>query len=209
MQKTTRLLIATRNQHKLREIREILDLPGVELLSMEDAGDDLPEVVEDGDTFEANAIKKAVVLAQASGLLTLADDSGLEADALGGAPGVYSARFAGEPCNDQENNHKLLKDLAGVKNRQARYRCVIALAMPDGCTATVDGRCEGRIVEAACGEGGFGYDPLFIPEGYTQTFGELSSDIKHRISHRGAALRAAVIAWRRKDGSFCLSPANG
>ena len=197
-----RLLVATRNPKKLREIQEILGASGMTLLSVADVAGDLPEVVEDGDTFEANAIKKAVTLARASGLLTLADDSGLEVDALGGAPGVYSARYAGEPSCDTANNRKLLGALEGASDRRARFRCVIALAVPDGRAATVDGRCEGRIADAPRGEGGFGYDPLFIPDGHARTFAELGSDVKHRISHRGAALRAAVKAWRQPDGAF-------
>jgi len=191
---TTRLLVATRNTKKLAEIREILTVPGLELLDPDTVGD-LPEVEEDGDTFEANAIKKAVTLARASGMLTLADDSGLEVDALGGAPGVYSARYAGEPSDDAANNGKLLAALQGVTNRCARFRCVIALATPDGTCSTVDGRCEGHIAEVPKGLGGFGYDPLFVPDGFTQSFGELDSVAKHRISHRGAALRAAREAW--------------
>lgn len=185
-----KLLIATRNPKKLIEIREILSIPGLEICSAEAVGN-LPEVEEDGATFEANAIKKAVTLARASGMLTLADDSGLEVDALNGEPGVYSARYAGEPSNDAANNAKLLHALAGVANRRARFRCVIALATPDGTCQTADGRCEGWIADAPRGQGGFGYDPLFIPDGYMQSFGELGSEIKHRISHRGAALQAA------------------
>lgn len=191
---TRQILVATRNPKKLAEIREILSAPGLELLDPEAVGD-LPEVEEDGDTFEANAIKKAVTLARASGMLTLADDSGLEVDALGGEPGVYSARYAGEPSDDAANNAKLLAALQGVTNRRGRFRCVIALATPDGECATVDGRCEGHIADAPQGQGGFGYDPLFIPDGFSQSFGELAAAIKHRISHRGAALRAAREAW--------------
>jgi len=191
---TRRILVATRNRGKLAEIREILSAPGLELLAPEAVGD-LPEVEEDGDTFEANAIKKAVTLARASGMLTLADDSGLEVDALGGEPGVYSARYAGEPSNDAANNAKLLEALRGQPDRRARFRCVIALATPDGACSTVDGRCEGGIADAPQGRGGFGYDPLFVPDGFTQSFGELESAVKHRISHRGAALRVARAAW--------------
>ena len=188
------LLVATRNRHKLVEIRAILSAPGLELLDPESVGN-LPEVEEDGDTFEANAIKKAVTLARASGMLTLADDSGLEVDALGGDPGVYSARYAGEPSDDAANNAKLLDALRGQPDRRARFRCAIALATPDGECSTVDGRCEGHITEAPQGQGGFGYDPLFVPDGFAQSFGELGADVKHRISHRGAALRAAREAW--------------
>jgi len=189
-----KLLIATRNRKKMAEIAEILSAPGLELLDPEAVGN-LPEVEEDGDTFEANAIKKAVTLARASGMLTLADDSGLEVDALGGAPGVYSARYAGEPSNDAANNAKLLAALEHVDDRSARFRCVIALATPDGQSKTVDGRCEGHMARDAQGSNGFGYDPLFIPDGFVQHFAELDSEVKHRISHRGAALRAARAAW--------------
>ncbi len=188
------LLIATRNAHKLEEIRAILELPGIEVVGV-DAFDDLPEVEEDRDTFEGNATKKAVELAAASGIMTLADDSGLEVDALDGAPGVYSARYAGEPSNDKANNDKLLAALDGVTARTARFRCAIALATPEGISETVDGRCEGRIGFAPKGDQGFGYDPLFIPDGHDQTFGQLDSDVKHSISHRGAALAAAKTAW--------------
>jgi len=189
-----KLLIATRNAGKLREIRAILDLPGVEIVGADEVPG-LPDVVEDRDTFEGNATKKAVELAAASGLLTLADDSGLEVDALGGEPGVYSARYAGEPSNDAANNSKLLAALDGVAHRTARFRCAIALATPDTKSATVDGRCEGRIGLEPRGDGGFGYDPLFIPDGHDQSFGELDPDVKHSISHRGAALAAAKAAW--------------
>jgi len=188
------ILVATRNSNKLVEIRALLASPRLEFLDPEAVGN-LPEVEEDGDTFEANAVKKAVTLARISGMLTLADDSGLEVDALGGEPGVYSARYAGDPCDDAANNAKLLAALQGESNRRGRFRCAIALATPDGASKTVDGCCEGHITEAPQGTGGFGYDPLFIPDGYTQSFGELNAAVKHRISHRGAALRAAREVW--------------
>ncbi len=188
------LLIATRNAHKLVEIRAILELPGIVIVGA-DAFANLPDVVEDRDTFDGNATKKAVELAAASGLLTLADDSGLEVDALDGAPGVYSARYAGEPSDDTANNCKLLAALDRVTDRTARFRCAMALATPDGRSQTVDGRCEGRIGFEPRGCEGFGYDPLFIPNGYDESFGELAADVKHSISHRGAALAAAKAAW--------------
>jgi XTP/dITP diphosphohydrolase len=189
-----KLVIATRNKHKLEEIRAIFSVPGLEIVSALDYPD-VPDVVEDGATFEANAIKKAVTLAKATGLWALADDSGLEVDALGGAPGVHSARYAGEPASYPANNRKLLKNLEGAKDRRARFRCVIALAGPDGRVRTVDGRCEGTIGFEERGQRGFGYDPLFIPDGHTQTFAELESDAKHAISHRGRALRKAQEEW--------------
>ncbi len=199
---TQQWLVATRNAGKLAEIRSIFKYPGIALLGVADVGDALPEVEEDGDTFEANAITKALTLALVSGLTTLADDSGLEVDALGGEPGVYSARYAGEPCDDEANNRKLLMRLKGVENRRARFRCVIALATPDGRVTTACGACEGGIAVAARGAGGFGYDPLFIPDGRSHTFAELGEAVKHRLSHRGTALRAAASAWRHPDGSL-------
>lgn len=188
------LLIATRNAHKLSEIRQILQLPDSDIVGV-DTLPDLPDVEEDRDTFEGNAAKKALTLATASGMMTLADDSGLEVDALDGAPGVYSARYAGEPSNDAANNRKLLDALADATERTARFRCAIALATPEGQWDTVDGRCEGMIGFELRGDCGFGYDPLFIPDGYAQSFGELDATIKHRISHRGAALASALAAW--------------
>lgn len=198
------LLVATRNAHKVDEIRAILSPVGMNLLSVDDVDTNLPDVEEDGDTFAANAIKKAVTLAAASGWMALADDSGLEVKALDNAPGVYSARYAGLPCDDEANNAKLLEAMRGQTYREARFCCVIALATPEGDVATVEGSCEGRLAESPRGSAGFGYDPLFIPNGYHQTFGELDASVKHRLSHRGAALRAAVRAWRQPDGS--LSP---
>lgn len=190
-----RLLIATRNAHKLAEIRTILDLPDVEIVGADEIAG-LPEVEEDAETFEGNALKKARTLRDASGLWTLADDSGLEVDALNGAPGVYSARYAGEPTDSAANNRKLLAALAGRTDRTARFRCVIALAAPDGREWTVDGRCEGRIALAPSGAEGFGYDPLFVPEGHTISFAEMSSAEKNAISHRGRALAKAAAEWR-------------
>jgi XTP/dITP diphosphohydrolase len=189
-----RLLIATRNRHKLREIAEILRVPGLETVGL-DAFPQLPEVVEDGATFQANAVKKATMLAVAARMWALADDSGLEIEALGGAPGVFSARYAGEPVDYAANNRKVLKELEHAARRRARFRCVIALADPAGQARTVEGRCEGTIAFAARGANGFGYDPIFIPDGCAQTFAEMDAGLKHRLSHRGAAVRAAAEAW--------------
>lgn len=189
-----KLLLATRNPDKLREIKALFDLPHLVLLSALDFPD-IPDVVEDGATLEANAEKKAVTLAQATGYWSLADDTGLEVHALDGAPGVYSARYAGENVDYAANNRKLLADLDGVPDRAARFRCVIALAEPAGRTHYVEGVCRGRIVEATRGDCGFGYDPLFMPEGYERTFAELSPEEKNRISHRGRALAEARRAW--------------
>ena len=185
-----KLLIATSNSHKVREISAILDWPSVTLVARSDFPN-VPEVIEDGATFEANALKKAVVLARATGLWALADDSGLVVDALGGEPGVLSARYAGEPADYEANNRKLLRELGGCVNRAARFRCVIALSSPAEKTWTAEGTCEGTIAEAPWGKAGFGYDPLFIPEGYSVTYAEMAPELKNRISHRAAALQAA------------------
>jgi XTP/dITP diphosphohydrolase len=190
-----RLLIATRNRHKLDEIRAILSLPGLVLVGADDVPG-LPDVEEDAPTFEGNALKKARTLQRASGMWTLADDSGLEVSALGGAPGVYSARYAGPAASYPANNAKLLAELDGVADRHAQFRCVLALCAPDAREWTVEGRCRGRIIHADRGTNGFGYDPLFVPDGFAQTFAELPAEVKNRISHRAQALAAAVVAWR-------------
>jgi XTP/dITP diphosphohydrolase len=189
-----KLVIATRNAHKLEEIHSILDFQGLEVMSAFDFPE-IPDVEEDGDTLEANAIKKAVEVAKATGCWTLADDSGLEVDALGGAPGVYSARFAGEPCSYEANNEKLLAELADKEDRSARFRTVIALSDPGGSAQIVSGECPGVIIGELRGTHGFGYDPLFIPDGFSETYAELDSSAKNRISHRANALRKAHSEW--------------
>ncbi|MCL1888585.1 MAG: RdgB/HAM1 family non-canonical purine NTP pyrophosphatase [Kiritimatiellaeota bacterium] len=186
-----KLLLASRNRHKLAEFRAILG-PGV--LSTDDIPG-LPEIEETAETFEGNAILKARGLALASGLWTLADDSGLEVDFLDGAPGVRSARYAGENATDADNLQKLLDAMRGVKNRSARFRCALALSSPDGQTRTVSGACEGRLAETPRGANGFGYDPLFIPDGHTSTFAELPAETKNALSHRARAIHAAKKAW--------------
>ena len=189
---TQNLLIATRNNKKKKELQSILSTWDVKLLTLDDF-EGMPEIEEDGTTFVENAIKKARIIAQLSNCITLADDSGLMVDALGGAPGVYSARFAGLDADDSDNNRKLLNMMKGIaqEQRTARFICVIAVAAPDGLVKTVQGVCEGRIETSGRGEGGFGYDPLFIPEGFQKTFAELGDDEKNRISHRGRALQEA------------------
>ena len=189
-----KLVLATRNAHKLEEIRDIFDFKSLDVLSAFDFPE-IPDVVEDGDTLEANAVKKAVEIAKATGCWALADDSGLEVAALGGAPGIYSARYAGEQCSYSDNNEKLLCELAGKPDRSAQFRTVIALSDPEGNVQTVEGACPGRIIEELRGSNGFGYDPLFVPEGYTETFAELDSEVKNRISHRARALQKAHVAW--------------
>ena len=184
-----KLLIASRNQKKKKELQQILSDLNFELLSLDDLPP-LPEVEEDGMTFTENAIKKAVTVARQTGLLTLADDSGLSVDALQGAPGVFSARYSGPEANDEKNNQKLLRALEDIPDadRSARFVCVIALASPDGQVQTVEGSCEGRIDHILKGNAGFGYDPLFIPEGFEVSFAQLEPSIKNTISHRGKAL---------------------
>lgn len=189
-----KLLIATQNPNKLKEMKELLAGFGVDLASAMDLPD-APIVEEDGLTFEANAAKKAIELARHSGLWSLADDSGLEVDALGGAPGVHSARYAGEMAKSSANNKKLLKALEGETNRRARFRCVLALSSPAGDARVVEGVCEGSIAEAPRGRKGFGYDPLFIPDGHAQTFAEMDAALKNSISHRGRALAKARDGW--------------
>jgi len=183
---TREIVIASKNKGKIREIRQIYaDLP---VAIVEQA--DLPDVVEDGDSFSANARKKAVEIARHTGKWALADDSGLEVDALGGAPGIHSARWSGG--GDEANNDKLLAELRDVPPpaRTARYRAVVVIASPDGrVVAEADGACEGLIGFVRRGTGGFGYDPLFVVPQFGQTMAELSSETKHSISHRGEALR--------------------
>lgn len=192
---TTKILVATRNRGKLRELRALFDGLDVQLVSLDDLPRTLPDVPEDGATFEANAKKKAWDYARGSKLVTLADDSGLVVDALGGEPGVRSARWAGAHATDGENNRLLLERLAEVDapDRTARFRCVLALADPDGPLGlelhTEDGACEGHVVGGARGTAGFGYDPLFVPLGHDQTFAELGDAAKSEISHRAIAAR--------------------
>ena len=187
------LVIATRNQGKLREIRRLLQDTPIVVLGLE-SFPGLPEVEEDGATFADNARKKAETIARLTGKLTLADDSGLEVAAPQGAPGVYSARYAGPGASDGDNNAKLLQDLAGVAadQRQGAFCCAMALAGPGRDTRLFFGRVEGRILTAGRGEGGFGYDPLFLVREFAQSMAELPLETKNRISHRGQALRQAL-----------------
>lgn len=184
------LVLATRNAKKRKEIEEIIGDLGIPLHDLS-IYPQAPEVVEDGDTFEANARKKATETAIALGQWVLGEDSGLVVPALGGRPGVYSARYAGTQGDDAANNQKLLAELASmpVEKRDAYYVCTAALADPSGKVhAVVEGRCWGRIVLDHRGDGGFGYDPYFLILEYHQTFGELSARVKHALSHRGRAL---------------------
>lgn len=190
-----KLLIATRNAHKLAEIRGML--PGVELVGT-DAFPNVPDPEETGLTFEANARIKAEAWRDATGLPALADDSGLEVDALGGEPGVRSARYAGTHGDTAANNAKLLRELAGVppERRTARFVCALALAVPGQPTRVLRGECRGTILPEGRDAGhGFGYDPLFVPEGYDQSFGELPDAVKAALSHRARAFAAARRDW--------------
>jgi XTP/dITP diphosphohydrolase len=196
----TKLLIATNNPGKVREYEEMLqDLPGIEITfpAQEELG---LEVEESGGTFEENARLKAMAYTRASGLPTLADDSGLQVDALDGAPGVRSARYAGPGASDANRYRKLLAELAGVPagRRSARFRCVVALALPRGTVHTAEGTCEGQIGLAPRGEFGFGYDPIFIVDGQGgRTMAELEPEVKNRISHRARAIQAMLPDLKR------------
>jgi XTP/dITP diphosphohydrolase len=189
-----RLLVATHSEHKLRELRDLLALRNGDLVTLDEAGV-TDEPVEDADTFEGNAAIKARAGLAATGLPTLADDSGIEVDALDGAPGVRTRRYAGEDATDDDNNRKLLGALAGLppERRGARYVCALVLAMPDEPLVTVRGECAGRIATEPRGTGGFGYDPIFEPEGEPpggRTFGQWTAEAKNEISHRARAARA-------------------
>ncbi len=196
-----KLLVATGNAGKLKEIRALLEGCHIEIVGL-DQLDNPPEVIEDGDTFADNACKKAREMATFSGLLTLADDSGLAVDALDGAPGVHSARYAGVQGDDEANNRKLLKEMAAVADpdRKAAFHCVMALAWPDGRCQTFTGKISGVLLREKRGAGGFGYDPLFLVPEYGKTTAELPLDIKNRISHRGAALRQVVPILKQLAG---------
>lgn len=186
------LVLATRNPGKVRELRDLLAGLPIDVRSL----DDFPEVQplpETGETFEANAVSKALTVARTTGLPALADDSGIEVDALGGAPGVHSATFLGPAATDSDRYEWVLERLRGVpeEHRTARYRAVVAVAMPDGAVRVFDGTCQGRIAASPRGSGGFGYDPIFFVPDHGCTMAELPSEVKNRISHRARAAQAA------------------
>ena len=182
-------VIATRNRGKIRELKELLADFGLDILPL-DHFPQVREIVEDGDTFFENAMKKAKTVSEKTGFLAIADDSGLEVDALKGAPGVYSARYAGEDATDEQNYLKLLDEMKDIptEKRGAQFRCVIVAYRPDGRWVSAEGICRGRITSSPRGDKGFGYDPVFVPEGETRTMAELTREEKNRISHRGKAL---------------------
>jgi XTP/dITP diphosphohydrolase len=192
------LVVATRNAHKTREIQLILGSD----FTVRDLGAyaEISEIHEDGTSFEENAKLKALAASRQLPALVIADDSGLEVDALGGAPGIYSARYAGASATNRDKIDKLLRELVRVlatdERRRARFRCVVALARNGNLLGTFEGIVEGRIADEARGNGGFGYDPIFIPEGFEQTFGELSTEVKNTISHRAKAIHALADTLR-------------
>jgi len=193
------LVVATRNRHKTREIQHILG-PEFRVRDL-GAHPEVPEIRESGTSFEQNAKLKALAASRQLPALVIGDDSGLEVDALGGAPGVYSARYAGANAKDTDKIDKLLRELARVRatedGRRARFRCVVALARSGNLLGTFEGVVEGSISGEARGDSGFGYDPIFIPEGFEQTFGELPTKVKNTISHRAKAIRALAVGLRR------------
>lgn len=189
------LLIATRNRHKTGELAALLG-PAFQVEDLT-GHPEVPEVEETGTTFAENAALKAVSASRHFPGLVLADDSGLEVDALEGAPGVRSARFAGESATDRQNLELLLQRMQGKTSRGARFRCVIAIAREGKVVASFDGKCEGRIIDAPRGHDGFGYDPVFTPEGRDETFAELPGEVKNAMSHRGRAMQAAL-TWLRE-----------
>lgn len=180
-------VIATRNKGKTAEIRELLKDYPVEIKNLNDFGP-IPEVEEDGDSFDENAYKKASFASRILGLPALADDSGLCVDALDGAPGIYSARYAGGDATDEERCLKLLRDMEGKTDRKAHFECVISIAVPSGYALTYEARCEGVISDSPAGSNGFGYDPVFYYPPLEKTFAEMSSEEKNSVSHRGKAL---------------------
>ena len=194
-----KIVFASRNRGKIKEIQEMLRGSRVSLFSLEDYPD-LPEILEDGNSFLENALKKARTIAELTGETVLADDSGLEVAALHGAPGIYSARYAGEESSDTSNILKLLNDLRGVPpaGRKAFFRCVLILCRPDGRYETFDGCWEGRITEAPAGQNGFGYDPVFYLREKGVTVAELPAEVKNRISHRAQAV-AKLKMWLEEE----------
>ena len=194
-----KIVLASRNKKKIKELETLLSeyIEGIEMLSLDDVGI-YGEIEEDGESFAENALIKASAAAR-SGYIGIGDDSGLEVDALGGAPGIYSARYAGEHGNDAANNALLLKNLEGVENRRARFVCAIACVFPDGSEPiSVFGTAEGEMISEYRGEGGFGYDPLFYFPPLDKTFAELTAEEKNKISHRSCAIRLFAEALRER-----------
>ncbi len=189
--KALKAVIATKNKGKLKEMQKLLADLGLDIESLERFQDKVGHIVEDGSTFFENAMKKAKTVAEKTGLMAIADDSGLEVDALSGRPGIFSARYAGENASDEENYLKLLDELKEIPEtkRGAQFRCVVVAYMPDGRYVSAEGICRGMITTAPQGSQGFGYDPVFVPEGDSRTMAQLSREEKNMISHRGKALK--------------------
>jgi XTP/dITP diphosphohydrolase len=187
MKKINQLVIASRNKGKTAEIRELLSGFPFKIKDLDDFGP-IPEVEEDGETFDENAYKKASFTARVLGHPALADDSGLVVDALNGAPGVFSARYAGPDATNEDRSRKLLQEMEGISNRKAAFECVISIAVPTGPALTYEGHCEGIIAASPQGTNGFGYDPIFYYPPLKKTFAELTREEKSRVSHRGKAL---------------------
>jgi XTP/dITP diphosphohydrolase len=204
MELPVNLVIATRNKGKTSEIKSLLSGFPVIIRNLDDFGP-IPEVKEDGETFDENAYKKASFAAKILGFPALADDSGLVVEALDGAPGVHSARYAGENVTDEERCLKILSEMNGKSNRKAAFECVISIAVPGGAALTYEARCEGLITENLRGSNGFGYDPIFFYPPLKKTFAELTQEEKNRISHRGKAFKELkdefdkILIWIRQQ----------
>ena len=197
-----KIVAATGNKHKIEEIESITKKFGMNVITKAEAGVGDLEVEETGTTFEENSLIKAEAIMKATGMPAIADDSGLEADALNGAPGVYSARFSGEGATDESNNAKLLKLMENIPDdeRSARFVSVVTLCFPDGTVVAARGECPGTLRRSPRGEGGFGYDPLFVPVGYDKTYAEISAEEKNIISHRAKAL--GILRMKLKETGF-------
>ena len=185
------IVAASKNQHKIKEIEAITKKYGMRVVSRDEADVPPVDIEEDGETFEENSFKKAKEIEKLCGRVTIADDSGLMVEYLDGAPGVYSARFAGEKSDDGKNNEKLLRLLEGLpaEERKAKFVSVITMVFPDGDVLVARGECPGKIVEQPAGENGFGYDPIFVPDGFQETFAQMKAEEKNQISHRARALQ--------------------
>lgn len=197
-----KIVAATGNKHKIEEIESITKKFGMNVITKAEAGVGDLDVEETGTTFEENSLIKAEAIMKATGMPAIADDSGLEADALNGAPGVYSARFSGEGATDESNNAKLLKLMENIPDdeRSARFVSVVTLCFPDGTVVAARGECPGTLRRSPRGDGGFGYDPLFVPVGYDKTYAEISAEEKNIISHRAKAL--GILRMKLKETGF-------
>ena len=185
------IIIATRNEGKVTEFRELFKESFKKVLSLNDF-ENVPEIVEDRDSFRGNALKKAETISKMFNRTALADDSGLVVDSLGGEPGIYSARYAGEDADDEENIIKLLKNMEGKKDRKAKFVCALAIVFPDGNSEVFEGECHGEITEMKIGTNGFGYDPVFYLSQYKKTMAEISPEIKNSISHRSESAKQLI-----------------